>query len=299
VYQGVEVYNGQIKVHVNADGKEVVAVSNGFVPGIGLDSVKPQLSVDQAEAVARGFLPQGSLVHPPELVVYPGAGSKVSGTSAKLAWLVELQDDAAPARNVYVVDAADGVVLDALNRLYEQGGGLATPPSAEPAFASPAVPSAPQCDPEVYYGIWHCTDDGGNTHLIVVDLNDSHVRVQTVLSSGPNGECNSVNHSGKDPSSNCPPPYPTETMASMLGRYVASGAVAIINTDYGAYPPGDHGAEGLAVRIGQRLDGVGHGDTDGNATRRSSLAFSATKAARIGKPASESQLDPSSLSERT
>jgi len=34
---------------------------------------------------------------------------------------VELRDDAAPARNVYVVDASDGKLLDVLNRLYEQG----------------------------------------------------------------------------------------------------------------------------------------------------------------------------------
>jgi hypothetical protein len=156
----------------------------------------------------------------------------------------------------------------------------------------PSAPSAPQCDPEVYYGVRHCTDRSGQTHFIVVNLNDSHVRVQTVLSYGPNGECNSVNHRGKDPSSNCPAPYPFERITSMLGRYISAGAVAIINTDYFG-PDGDHGAEGLAVRNGQRLDGVAHGDYDGNATRRSSLAFSSTKAAMIGKPASESQINPS------
>lgn len=155
----------------------------------------------------------------------------------------------------------------------------------------PNTQSSRQCDPQVYFGVQHCTDDNGDTHIIIVNLNDPNVRVQTVLSSTPNGiECNSVNHIGKDPTSNCPSPYPFETPANMLRRYVSAGAVAIINTDYFGQD-GDHGAEGLTVRNGQRLDGAAHGDNDGNATKRSSLAFSATKAAIIGKPVSESAIN--------
>ncbi len=159
--------------------------------------------------------------------------------------------------------------------------------------AHPLVPNAPSsitCDPEVFYGVQHCVDSGA--HMIIVNLRDSHVRVQTVLSNGPNGECNSVNHVGKDGTSNCPNPYPIEHLSSMLARYQARGGVAIIDSDYSAMPQGDHGAEGLTVRNGVRLDGTAHGDYDGNSTRRSSLAFSANKEARIGKPASESGIDP-------
>ncbi len=163
--------------------------------------------------------------------------------------------------------------------------GLANTPDLGPDASSVIT-----CDPEIFYGVQHCVDN--NAHMLVVNLRDSHVRVQPVLSNGPNGECNSVNHVGKDATSNCPNPYPIEAMSAMLARYQARGGVAIIDADYSAMPAGDHGAEGLTVRNGVRLDGTAHGDNDGNATRRSSLAFSASKEARIGKPARESDIDP-------
>ena len=119
VYQGVEVYGALMKVHLSADGREVVAISSGFVPNIQLATVQPRVTADQALATARKELPNGVLGDT-RLVVYPGTGEN-PGASAKLAWLVELRDDAAPARNVYVVDASDGKLLDVLNRLYEQG----------------------------------------------------------------------------------------------------------------------------------------------------------------------------------
>lgn len=119
VYQRVEVYNAQVRVHLSADGKEVVAVSNGFVPGIALPNAKPQVSADQALTTARMALPKGELTSGPKLAVYPGATGKRSGASARLAWLVELWDDWPPADNVYVVDATAGTILDVLDRLYE------------------------------------------------------------------------------------------------------------------------------------------------------------------------------------
>jgi Zn-dependent metalloprotease len=121
VYQGVEVYNAQMKVHLSAGGREVVALSSGFVPGIALSTVDPQVSADQALAIAERALPSGELAADPKLTVYPGAGSNRPGVLAHLAWLVELRDDSIPERNVYVVDAIDGNVLDVLDRLYEQG----------------------------------------------------------------------------------------------------------------------------------------------------------------------------------
>ena len=105
--------------------------------------------------------------------------------------------------------------------------------------------SALPCDPQVYYGTQHCTDDNRQTHIIIVDLNDAHVRVQTVLPMGPNGECNSVNPSDKDSSSNCPYPYP---YASSLDYAVANSfSFPVLNysvTGYyfgqqvGTYPDG-------------------------------------------------------------
>ena len=121
VYQGIEVYDAYMKVHLSADGQEVVAISSGFVPDIELPDTQPRISPDQALAAARKALPNGTLLSGPKLVVYPGAG-ETPGASAKLAWLVELRDDSIPVRNVYVVEAIDGTMLDVLDRLYEQTG---------------------------------------------------------------------------------------------------------------------------------------------------------------------------------
>jgi hypothetical protein len=116
-----------------------------------------------------------------------------------------------------------------------------------------------ECDPQIYYGVQHCTADGGDTHTLIVDLNDPHVRVETVLPRNAQGvECNSVNHTGNDPNSSCSFPYPFETLSSMLQRHVAGGAVAVINTDYFGVIDASHGAEGLAIRNGVRLDGPSH-----------------------------------------
>ena len=117
VYRGIEVYGGSIKVHLSADGREVMALSNYFVPGIQVPDTQPRISADQALAAARKAMPNGVLLSGPKLVIYPGQGEK-PGASAKLAWLVELRDDAIPARNVYVIDAIGGNIIDVLDRLY-------------------------------------------------------------------------------------------------------------------------------------------------------------------------------------
>ncbi len=115
VYQGVEVYGAHVKVHLSADGQEVMAASNSFVPGIALDNTRPRVHSEEAVAIARQALPNGTLVTNPKLVVYPGS-------SAHLVWLVQLRDDTIPARNVYVVDAINENVLDVLDRLYKPIG---------------------------------------------------------------------------------------------------------------------------------------------------------------------------------
>jgi len=120
VYQGVEVYGAQMKVHLSVNGEEVVALSNGFVPGIALPTVDPQVSADQALNTAKMALPDGDLAAGPELTVYPGVGSNLSGSSACLAWLVELRNDSIPARNIYVIDAVEGDILDVLDRLFSE-----------------------------------------------------------------------------------------------------------------------------------------------------------------------------------
>jgi len=113
VHQGVEVYGTGMKIHLSADGQEVMAASSSFVPGIALDETQPRVTAEEAFANTSQALPNGTLIAGPRLVVYP-----VNNNSAQLAWLVELRDDALPARNVYVINAADGRILDVLDRLY-------------------------------------------------------------------------------------------------------------------------------------------------------------------------------------
>ncbi|MEJ2731992.1 MAG: M4 family metallopeptidase [Anaerolineae bacterium] len=116
VYQGVEVYGAQMKVHLSANGQEVVAVSSSFVPGIALAELRPRVTAGEAFASAGRALPDGALVSGPKLAVYPGPEG--DGSFARLAWLVELLDNTVPARNAYVIDAAEGGMVDVLDRLY-------------------------------------------------------------------------------------------------------------------------------------------------------------------------------------
>lgn len=117
VYQGIEVYNAGVKIHLLADSQEILAMSNSFVPNINLTSVNPQISSEQALSTAQKALPDGILTANPQLVVYPGFGPPPDD-SAKLVWLIELRDDSIPVRNVYVVDAIEGGILDVISRLY-------------------------------------------------------------------------------------------------------------------------------------------------------------------------------------
>jgi Zn-dependent metalloprotease len=116
VYQGIEVYGAQMRVHLSAEGQEVVAVSSSFVPGIALAEPRPGVTAEEALAGAGRALPNGVLIFGPELVVYPGQEGDVG--PARLAWLVELLDNTVPARNVYVIDAAEGGMIVVLDRLY-------------------------------------------------------------------------------------------------------------------------------------------------------------------------------------
>lgn len=117
VYQGVNVYNANVKIHLLVENNEIVAVSSGFIPNVSLSSVNPQINSEQALAITQKALPNGKSVANPQLTIYPGSGS-APGTSAKLVWMIEMSDDTIPARNTYVVDAMAGGVLDVLNRLY-------------------------------------------------------------------------------------------------------------------------------------------------------------------------------------
>ncbi|GEM_PF-1104872 len=117
VYSNTQVYNALVKVHLDLSVPQAVAISSGFVPGISLAQVMPQVSGSQALATAQSALPGAQIAEPPRLVIYPGTGSQRLSATPRLAWLVELRESSIPARNVYVIDALSGVLIDVIERL--------------------------------------------------------------------------------------------------------------------------------------------------------------------------------------
>jgi hypothetical protein len=138
--------------------------------------------------------------------------------------------------------------------------------------------------------VWHCLLETGEATVsaVIVHLDDPNVGLGMALSGFMDGdtfvECNSVNHAGFDPTSNCPGGrYPLERIPVMLNRYRRRGAVAAINTDYFGFPDASHGAEGLAVRAGERLDGPVHNPGSGIPFIRSYMAVSPANEVTFGK----------------
>ncbi len=138
-------------------------------------------------------------------------------------------------------------------------------------FFSVAHAQTPECS-TTYAGISHCAHDGGNVHVIKIDLNDSNVRFEMVMAAYPLGnnqwhECTDVNvPANAVDGRGCAFPnssrFPSERVEDMVKRY--PGAVAAINGDYFGTPNYDHGPEGLTVKNGGRFDGWAWGDCDDN-----------------------------------
>ncbi len=102
-------------------------------------------------------------------------------------------------------------------------------------FHSPEA-ARPNCRSDIK-GVTYCVEDGGETHLLIVDLSDPNVRVQTVMA-----------HDVLDV---WPSKEERESVIDMARRYHRAGVIAAINGDYfGA----GRGPEGPTVVQGQRLD---------------------------------------------
>jgi hypothetical protein len=102
----------------------------------------------------------------------------------------------------------------------------------------PLSPEAarPNCRSDIK-GVTYCVEDGGETHLLIIDLSDPYLRVQTVMAN--------------DVLDVWPPEEERESVAEMAKRYRNEGVIAAINGDYfGA----GRGPEGPTVVQGQRLD---------------------------------------------
>jgi hypothetical protein len=86
-------------------------------------------------------------------------------------------------------------------------------------------------------GLTYCVEDRGETHLLIVDLTDPYLRLQTVMAN--------------DVLDVRPPEAERESVIEMARRYRSEGVVAAINGDYFGRR---RGPEGPTVVQGRRVD---------------------------------------------
>lgn len=144
------------------------------------------------------------------------------------------------------------------------------------------------CDEMVYEGIQRCIL--GPYQIVRIDPKNPHVRFEVVLPMGYDrygnyAECLDVQlpdsvQPGESTGPGCyiGHSYPAERVGQMAKRY--PGAVVAFNGDFFS-PSYAHGAMGLTVKNGQRLDG-NDSDREGREVRRSSLSISTDGEVRIG-----------------
>jgi len=123
--------------------------------------------------------------------------------------------------------------------------------------------------------IMYCVEDGGNTHVLIVDLTNPRLRVQTVMAN--------------DVLDVWPPDEEREGVVDMAQRYRDEGVVIAVNGDYfGA----GRGPEGPTVVHGQRLDTAETIAANPSEYRRSTLALSRSGTAAVAHLPPIDLLDP-------
>lgn len=156
----------------------------------------------------------------------PGLASQVVGTLANGTRLTVIDGPR-------LVDHANWWQLDAGATYGWAAESLLKPAPSAPAPDAVAQRAACVVVGPVYPGVYHC-QRANRVHVVVIDLNDPHVRFETVMA-----------HDAGDTHSPM-----QEWVPDMAAR--RPGAVAAINGDY--FGPGEYGPEGLTIRNGSRLD---------------------------------------------
>jgi uncharacterized protein YigE (DUF2233 family) len=153
------------------------------------------------------------------------------------------------------------------------GGGELPDAAAVSMWQRPPVArvdlSRPNCE-STYDGIIYCVEDGGDIHVVTIDLDNPYIRFEMVMAD----DVNSVNTDRR------------ERIEDMVSRppYQEQEVVVAINADYFGH---NHGPEGLTVKNGRRLDiGEGWGENP-NALWRSSLAISRLNRVSLGRKSSQ------------
>lgn len=140
--------------------------------------------------------------------------------------------------------------------------------------------SDPNCE-SAYEGIHYCIEDDGDLHVIVIDLENPHIRFEMVMADDVTSVDTTRRERIEDIVSR--PPYEDQDVA------------VAINADYFGR---QHGPEGLAVKNGRRLDADGGMSQNSNAVWRSSLAISRLNRVSLGRKNAEELEDPRAYRER-
>ena len=142
-----------------------------------------------------------------------------------------------------------------------------------------AQPIGQNCETS-YEGITYCVEDGGDIHVVVIDLDNPYIRFDMIMAD--------------DVSSVSTPQR--ERIEDMVNRppYEDQEVVVAINADYFGVR---HGPEGFTVKNGRRLD-AGAEQQNPNALWRSSLAISRLNRVSLGRKSAEELDDPRAYRER-
>lgn len=116
MYRGVPVLGAELLVHFGPSGRWITAINGDYLSDVKLQTLSLGIRPNDALRIARAALPDGLVQHGPRLVVADGRLNP-GLNSSHLAWLIELYDHSAPARNVYLLDARTGFILEGYNRL--------------------------------------------------------------------------------------------------------------------------------------------------------------------------------------
>ena len=132
-----------------------------------------------------------------------------------------------------------------------------------------------------YEGITYCTEDGGDIHVVIIDLDNPKIRFDMIMAD----DVSSVSTTRR------------ERIEDMVSRppYEDQGIVVAINADYFGHR---HGPEGFTVKNGRRLDAGGAEQQNPNALWRSSLAISRFNRVFLGRKSAEELDDPRAYRER-
>ena len=131
------------------------------------------------------------------------------------------------------------------------------------ALSITVTPTRSNCRSDIK-GVTYCVEDDGDTHLLIIDLSDPYLRVQTVMAN--------------DVLDVVPPEEERESVTDMARRYRSARVIAAINGDY--FGTG-RGPEGPTVVQGQRLDTLLTIASNPSNYRRTTLALSRSGQAAI------------------